>query len=723
MELISLVKSKKESQAINLIENGVDTSCVDQDDNTALHYASAAGLVNVIICILEESVLTLDRSGKDGHTAVHFAVINKNIEALVALVTYGANINMLDENGKSALDFALINKESNIIRLLCYFGTEERPTIKLVLDQNDRLAAMEFGSIMYKLKYIKAQGNIQYYSRLGVTLNTVNITSGFFLYIAKESTEYTNVQFMLDPNEHVFSDVFEVIAWGSKPDKIALNIKVEGRPRCNEEVIILPIEGDVEVDIISQMDENIIDERIESTLVSVVVNLKTACKFTIIVQEKPEIFSVSRGPASIQPVMEPDAKIEIPEGAFTSSDKLKVNISETKDWNLESIDDDIAVLFTNAMDLTMVNNSQPNKPVKMKMPIHSSIPRDDDVIILSSDKDFPDENDWTICDIKERERHFVMFDANHFSIYVASSRRHPEIARQLATKAVKRERQVVFFVMLKNDLNGKLSMVVECALKSQGKKRRKYWMRKRFIKQSVEYKDCIIREHQSFRIKLTGNIETDSLTDQDYVVSFNPNKKRNSGNHHTFHLTNDSKTTTIQGEVIIELQVVVRQNDKRHTATVPTVHVKSGFFGNLCHNSIDHFEAGTRASYGKEFKSELVLPVDKQTPDHTVNVMVDPSDPQCTIPVLRKNSLRRIVSTLSEENCYNLGQHLNISTNRMNKLRNEETIRERLLPTWRPNRPNERLVYNLVEALRAIDKDEEADNVEEAFSSNMEFLD
>lgn len=116
---------------------------------------------------------------------------------------------------------------------------------------------------MYKLKHIKAQGNIQYYSRLGVTLNTVNITSGFFLYIAKESTEYTNVQFMLDPNEHVFSDVFEVIAWGSKPDKIALNIKVEGRPRCNEEVIILPIEGDVEVDIISQMDENIIDERIE----------------------------------------------------------------------------------------------------------------------------------------------------------------------------------------------------------------------------------------------------------------------------------------------------------------------------------------------------------------------------------------------------------------------------------------------------------------------------
>ncbi|XP_063418168.1 ankyrin repeat domain-containing protein 7-like [Mytilus trossulus] len=101
MELISLVKSKKDSKAINLIENGIDTSFVDQDDNTALHYASSAGLVNVIISILEESVLTLDSCGKDGHTAVHFAVINKNIEALVALVTYGANINMLDEPEKT----------------------------------------------------------------------------------------------------------------------------------------------------------------------------------------------------------------------------------------------------------------------------------------------------------------------------------------------------------------------------------------------------------------------------------------------------------------------------------------------------------------------------------------------------------------------------------------------------------------------------------------------
>lgn len=94
--------------------------------------------------------------------------------------------------------------------------------------------------------------------------------------------------------------------------------------------------------------------------------------------------------------------------------------------------------------------------------------------------------------------------------YVATSRRSHGKARLLATKAVKKERQVEFFVMLKNDLNGKLSMVVECALKSQGKNRRKYWKRKRFITQSVEYKDCIMREHQSFRVNMCLGVIFDS---------------------------------------------------------------------------------------------------------------------------------------------------------------------------------------------------------------------
>lgn len=93
-----------------------------------------------------------------------------------------------------------------------------------------------------------------------------------------------------------------------------------------------------------------------------------------------------------------------------------------------------------------------------------------------------------------------------------------------------------------------------------------------------------------------------------------------------------------------------------------------------------------------------------------------------TIPVLRRESLRRIVSNFSEEECFYLGRHLNIPTKTIEKLRNEETIRDRLLQIWRPNRPNERLVHNLVDALKAIEKEEEANNVEEAFSSSMEYL-
>ncbi|CAG2195914.1 unnamed protein product [Mytilus edulis] len=438
--------------------------------------------------------------------------------------------------GRSALDLALINKDQGLVKLLSYFGTEvlvqdwivftidlesldkkERPSIKLVHEQNDRLAAMEF----------RIHG------------------------ICKCSV-------LLEANESIFSDVFEVIAWGSKPDTITFEIKVEGRPRCNERILMLPIEGEANIDIISQLDENTNEEHIETTNISVKVNLKTITKFAIKVKEVPEIFSVSHGSGCFKPEMEPNATIDIPEGAFLSGGKLQVNISETKDWNDENIEDEIPVLFTNAMDLTMLNDSQPNQPVKLKIPIHSCIPNDDDVVILASENELPEESDW-------------------------------EVRR----------------------------------------------------------------------------------------------------------------------EVQIELHVIIQQKTQT-TYTNPSVSDTSSFGTCCCQKSIEPLEAGTKTSYVPGFEFELALPVDTQVPG--------------TIPVLRRESLRRIVSSFSEEECFYLGRHLNIPTKTIEKLRNEETIRERLLQIWRPNRPNERLVHNLVDALKAIEKEEEANNVEEAFSSSMEYL-
>lgn len=40
---------------------------------------------------------------------------------------------------------------------------------------------------------------------------------------------------------------------------------------------------------------------------------------------------------------------------------------------------------------------------------------------------------------------------------------------------------------------------------------------------------------------------------------------------------------------------------------------------------------------------------------------------------------------------------------------------------WRPTRPNETLVFNLVKALKIIDKDSEAGAVQEAFVDYVEF--
>lgn len=40
---------------------------------------------------------------------------------------------------------------------------------------------------------------------------------------------------------------------------------------------------------------------------------------------------------------------------------------------------------------------------------------------------------------------------------------------------------------------------------------------------------------------------------------------------------------------------------------------------------------------------------------------------------------------------------------------------------WRPSRPNETLVFNLVKALKSIDKCNVADGVQVAYANNVEF--
>ncbi|CAG2215296.1 ANK [Mytilus edulis] len=670
MELLNHLQNKRNTAALDLIEKGTDFDIYrSKNSNTALHYASSNGFTEVVVRILEENTSIIDNQGQHGQTAVHRALQNGNTETFVSLVAYGANINVLDVKGQSCLDMVMKRKDLNLVKLLCYFGAEvalqdwillsgdinaldkqDQVILKQILDQNDRLAAINHGSICYELRQIKPKDNIQYFSRLFVDMNTENITSSFFMYCAKESPEFTSSQNQKQDDEHFFSDVFEIIAWGSKPDFIDLDIKVE---------------GDLE------------------TVISAQVSLSSDAKFTIVSKVVPEVFNVTNESLCIHPQMEKEAEIAIPEGAFDSAGQLQVNISETKAWNHEEYELVDPVLFTNAIDLTMLNHSQPLKPVKLTLPVHSSDQNNDDIIILMSDKEEPDENEWEICSNVDLHGKFITFDVNHLSVYIACSKQHTGKSKRQATNAIKKEVQVECFAMLKKESDGKLSLIIEYALKNRGKSRRKKWKDKGFCTMSVEYKDCVMKEGETYVIKLTENIQTDSLKPQDPFLTLNPRKFR-TGNYRSFHLINDTSESPLEGEVHIE---------KRHEI-------------------ISQLPQQPHESSGTNTETHI-----KQ---EEVGVALD--DHQCTIPVLRKTSLNRITASLTIEECYQLGTNLHVIKNKIEQLETDGQLKE-ILKTWRSARPNEKLVHNLSGALKEMDKEDMANNVEEAFENNTEYPD
>ncbi|CAG2253335.1 unnamed protein product [Mytilus edulis] len=101
---------------------------------------------------------------QDGQTAVHRALLQSNTETFVTLVAFGANINILDGKGQSGFDIAMKRKDLHAVKLLCLFGAEvalqdwvllsgdingldkqDQVMLKQILDQNDRLAAINHG--------------------------------------------------------------------------------------------------------------------------------------------------------------------------------------------------------------------------------------------------------------------------------------------------------------------------------------------------------------------------------------------------------------------------------------------------------------------------------------------------------------------------------------------------------------------------------------------------
>ena len=100
-------------EVIILLAEGNDIDERDiQYDATALQWASEYGHKGIVE-ILTSNGADLNALNNDGRTALHWATLNSKLEVCKVLIKKGAKLNIRDENEETPIDFAISNGSTN----------------------------------------------------------------------------------------------------------------------------------------------------------------------------------------------------------------------------------------------------------------------------------------------------------------------------------------------------------------------------------------------------------------------------------------------------------------------------------------------------------------------------------------------------------------------------------------------------------------------------------
>lgn len=101
-----------------LINKGANVNFADEIDRTALMYASTGPFVNTVLTLLEAGAEPNLIEKEENWTAAMMASAEGQLEVLKTLVTYGADLDMVDIDGESSLDFASSNGHSTVVEYI-----------------------------------------------------------------------------------------------------------------------------------------------------------------------------------------------------------------------------------------------------------------------------------------------------------------------------------------------------------------------------------------------------------------------------------------------------------------------------------------------------------------------------------------------------------------------------------------------------------------------------
>jgi hypothetical protein len=119
---VNLVREQNEDYIISLIEQKkVDIFARDDEERTALHWASAEGKKNIAAVLIDNGV-PVNSVDKHKYTSLHTAVFRNQEESAKLLIQKGIDINLQDEAGMTALHWAVYEHNYSCMQLLLRKG-------------------------------------------------------------------------------------------------------------------------------------------------------------------------------------------------------------------------------------------------------------------------------------------------------------------------------------------------------------------------------------------------------------------------------------------------------------------------------------------------------------------------------------------------------------------------------------------------------------------------
>lgn len=109
-----------------LINFGADVNEKDVDDTTALHMAVTEGNMEIIKILVKRGANLESKSKLKGSTPLHCAANSNKLEAARELLSFGAQVDEVNEVGDTALLIASLGNNVELVKLLLDSGADAK---------------------------------------------------------------------------------------------------------------------------------------------------------------------------------------------------------------------------------------------------------------------------------------------------------------------------------------------------------------------------------------------------------------------------------------------------------------------------------------------------------------------------------------------------------------------------------------------------------------------